>query len=447
MLSRAVGGLLLFACLALAGCSDTPSAAPGSGLPSSPQTPTSAAKTAAGQATAKETSTSSDAAGPDSVEAPAWPGPKDAPPALLDADRLNDGWIALFDGLTLFGWRPQGDQNWRVEDGTIVVDAGSKPALLCTAVRFRDYELHVEFRADAATNSGVFLRTPKSPTNPAADCYELNIAPPDNPFPTGSLVGRQKVELPNAAELADGVAWRRFDITVQGDQVQVSLDGQRILEHTATPAPKVGYIGLQHNQGKVAFRNVWLKPLSLRPLFNGQDLTGWRAPDDQASRFTVTSNGELHVEGGSGYLESEETFGDFILQLQCITHAPKLNSGVFFRCIPGEKMNGYESQIQNGFADGDRTRPDDFGTGAIFRRRKARLVAADDQVWFSQTIVADGPTLDVWVNGLAVTDWEDTRPPDANPRKGLRLTPGSLMLQGHDPTTDLSFRRLRIDAW
>jgi hypothetical protein len=43
-----------------------------------------------------------------------------------------------------------------------------------------------------------------------------------------------------------------------------------------------------------------------------------------------------------------------------------------------------------------------------------------------------------------VADWTDTRAPHANPRKGLRQEPGTIMLQGHDPTTDLSFRNLRI---
>ncbi len=37
--------------------------------------------------------------------------------------------------------------------------------------------LHVEFKAAKRTNSGVFLRTPLKPTDPAKDCYELNIAP------------------------------------------------------------------------------------------------------------------------------------------------------------------------------------------------------------------------------------------------------------------------------
>ena len=43
-------------------------------------------------------------------------------------------------------------------------------------------------------------------------CYELNIAPPDNPFPTGSFVGRQKAkEVPERAG-----EWQSFEATLDG---------------------------------------------------------------------------------------------------------------------------------------------------------------------------------------------------------------------------------------
>ena len=42
-------------------------------------------------------------------------------------------------------------------------------------------------------------------------------------------------------------------------------------------------------------------------------------------------------------------------------------------------------------------------------------------------------------------DFTDTRPVDeANGRKGARKAPGILSVQGHDPTTDLSFRNTRV---
>jgi len=107
-------------------------------------------------------------------------------------------------------------------------------------------------------------------------------------------------------------------------------------------------------------------------------------------------------------------------------------------------MNGYESQIHNGFKNGDRTQPVDCGTGGIFRRQDARRVVADDMQWFHETLIVDGPHVSAWVDGYQVTDWTDTRAPNANPRRGLRVEPGTLMIQGHDPTTDISFRNLHV---
>ena len=136
--------------------------------------------------------------------------------------------------------------------------------------------------------------------------------------------------------------------------------------------------------------------------------------------------------------------GDFVLQLECISNKQHLNSGIFFRCIPGDVMNGYESQIHNGFEDSDRQKPMDWGTGGIFKRQVARIVAADDLKWFHKTLIVQGPHIAVWVNGMHVTDWTDNRQPNENPRRGLRTEPGTIMIQGHDPTTDLSFRNLEI---
>ena len=62
---------------------------------------------------------------------------------------------------------------------------------------------------------------------------------------------------------------------------------------------------------------------------------------------------ELHVTNGRGILETEASYGDFVMQLDCFVDGDGLNSGVFFRSIPGEFANGYESQIHNGVKDGD----------------------------------------------------------------------------------------------
>jgi len=58
--------------------------------------------------------------------------------------------------------------------------------------------------------------------------------------------------------------------------------------------------------------------------------------------------------------------------------------------------------------------------------------------------VARGNHLAVWVNGYQTADFTDTRPPDKNARKGSKTDKGLISLQGHDPSTDLNFRNLRI---
>jgi hypothetical protein len=354
----------------------------------------------------------------------------------LTAEEVADGWILLFDGETDFGWQANNKANWEVADGVISVSEGDQ-GLLATTSEFADYVLKVDFRADKNTNSGLFLRTPFRPTDPASDCYELNIAPDDNPFPTGSFVKRQR-----ATDAHTTGKWQTFEARLLGPHCQVKLDGRVVLDYTDPRPLGRGGIGLQLNSGAIEFRNIKLKPLGLKPLFNGRDLSGWKPFPGKPSVYSVTPEGYLNVKNGPGQLESDERFGDFVLQLEVFVNGEKRNSGVFFRSVPGEFSNGYESQIHNGYADDDRTRPLDFGTGAIYRRQKARRVVANDFEWFSKTLVVSGKHIAVWVNGYQVTDWADERAPAKNPREGLRTEPGTIILQGHDPTTDISFRNL-----
>tara|TARA_R110002096_G_scaffold102753_9_gene226914 strand:+ start:508 stop:1068 length:561 start_codon:yes stop_codon:yes gene_type:complete len=173
----------------------------------------------------------------------------------LNTSAEDNPWISLFDGKSLTGWQATSEANWRVEDGAIVVDAGKKGFLLHEDAYF-NYELQIDFKAAPGTNSGVFLSTQPSPKKLTEDCYELNIAPPDNPFPTGSLVARKKVE-----GVGESEEWRTYQIRVEGAHVAVSLAGEQILDYQGE-APSTGNrIGLQLNEGRVAFRNIRIRRL------------------------------------------------------------------------------------------------------------------------------------------------------------------------------------------
>ena len=72
------------------------------------------------------------------------------------------GWVALFDGKSLDGWKVNGGfASYKVEDGAIVGTTveGSSNTFLCKG-DFRDFELELEVKCDPRLNSGVQVRKP-----------------------------------------------------------------------------------------------------------------------------------------------------------------------------------------------------------------------------------------------------------------------------------------------
>ncbi len=365
----------------------------------------------------------------------------DSKPNSLTPQEVSEGWILLFDGETTFGWAPREGSEWTVKEGALSYVPGSGGGYLATTSEFADFQLHVEFWIDEKANSGVFLRCPASGAITAASSYEVNIYDPHPQWPTGSIndVAKSRVT-PNTAG-----RWNSYDLRAEGDHLVVQLNGQTTADARDARHAR-GVIALQNfkGEGEIRFRNLKLRPLGLRSIFNGKDLSGWQAIPGRKSVYSVTPEGWLNVKNGNGDLQSEGEYGDFVFQLDIISNGRHLNSGVFFRALKGQFWSGYEAQIRNQWQGEDRTKPVDYGTGGIYNRQPARRVVSTDHEWFTMTILAHGPHLATWVDGIQVTDFTDTRPPRESARQGYRAQPGVLSLQGHDPTTDLSFRNLRI---
>jgi hypothetical protein len=363
--------------------------------------------------------------------------------ALTPAE-ARDGWLLLFDGKSPFGWDVEGEA--AVENGALVF-GGKKTTVATFNTQFSSFELRLESRCEGAENGKLVIRRgntirseslERSPAgNPGWDTFRLKIV-----FDPARMSEVQEVE----ATTAGGAK-----ISGKGSGQGVNGSAQFRIE-----APK---------GSRVFVRNIKLRPLELKSIFNGKDLTGWKVFPGKKSKFTVNDRGELNVKDGPGDLQTEGKYSDFVLQLECISNGKHLNSGVFFRCRAGEYQNGYEAQIRNEFtAEPKQTYkvevcdPNtgqvtvkqikspavDYGTGAIYRRMPARLQASKDGEWFMMTVVAQGKHFATWVNGIPVVDWTDCRPLSDNARKGCCLKPGHISLQGHDTTTDLSFRNFRI---
>jgi hypothetical protein len=191
-----------------------------------------------------------------------------------------------------------------------------------------------------------------------------------------------------------------------------------------------------------------LRPLNLKPLFNGTDLTGWNIIPGHKSEFNVV-DGTINIKNGNGQIETAGVYKDFVLQLDIFSNGDHLNSGVFFHGPVGKFWKGYESQVRNQWEGEDRTKPVDFGTGGIYGNQASRKVVSSDREWFKKTIVCDGNHMAVWLNGYPVSDFLDTRPvsKDWNGKEGYVPGPGTIHLQGHDPTTDLSFKNINLQEY
>lgn len=194
--------------------------------------------------------------------------------------------------------------------------------------------------------------------------------------------------------------------------------------------------------------SIVLRPRGLEPLFNGRNLDGWKRIDraslaEAARPLWHVEHGVLRVVSGPGALEcTARQYGNLVLQLVVRSRAVHSNGGLFFRAIEGDFMNGYEAQLHNRAVDDDPSQPYRYATGGIDDRQNARRLASRDFAPFRMTVLADGPHIATWVNGVQTTDWTDDRSPHENPREGLRLHAGVVQLQAHDPLTDYELHEI-----
>ncbi|HYL75306.1 MAG TPA: DUF1080 domain-containing protein, partial [Bryobacteraceae bacterium] len=81
----------------------------------------------------------------------------------LGLSAADDGWVELFDGRSLEGWRPSENKvSWKVVEGQLAAD-GARSHLFYTGpvhgADFRNFELEVEALARPGCNSGVYFHT------------------------------------------------------------------------------------------------------------------------------------------------------------------------------------------------------------------------------------------------------------------------------------------------
>lgn len=205
-----------------------------------------------------------------------------------------------------------------------------------------------------------------------------------------------------------------------------------------------------------------------KQLFNGKDLTGWKIPNPPSGSFKsvkevkndegkvisfvaedkagkeitiwTVKDGTIVGGGPMSHIFSEVEAEDFVFRVEMKIN-DKGNSGMFFRSgyRPGVPK-GYEAQL-------NATHGDKIKTGSLYPngefgldKFKKEICAVMDKAdhgpdeYFVQEVTCVGDEITIAVNGkVTLNKWKD-------PNK--TFTKGHFALQGHDPGSVMTFKKV-----
>lgn len=185
--------------------------------------------------------------------------------SLLRADdKSADGWISLFNGKDLTGWKASEKVEWKVVDGLIVTPP--QRSHLFTDAEYKNFEFKADVMTTPGSNSGIYFHTKYEDTFPnnGIEC-QVNLTHTD-PVKSGSLYFIVKrFEAP-----AKDNEWYTQHIIVKGKAVTVKINDKVLYEYvepdgvTGTRRIGKGSFALQAHDPKsvVKYRNIMVKPLA-----------------------------------------------------------------------------------------------------------------------------------------------------------------------------------------
>ncbi|GAA5483194.1 3-keto-disaccharide hydrolase [Haloferula sargassicola] len=212
------------------------------------------------------------------------------PPAANDAGAAAAGFVRIFDGESLDGWRaaPGDEGHWVPLNGILKYDgrSESKDKDLWSEKEYGDFTLAFDWRWSAPgpvmkrpvigvdgretgkqvevqeLDSGIYLRgSSKSQVNlwnwpcGSGEVYGYRTDPDQPAEVVAGVTPRAKADKPVGE-------WNRMLITMKGDRLSVSLNGLEVIREATLPGvARKGRIALQHHGTPIDFANLWIKEL------------------------------------------------------------------------------------------------------------------------------------------------------------------------------------------
>lgn len=191
------------------------------------------------------------------------------------AQNDKDGWISLFNGSSLTGWKVGANANtFSVENGTIVAHGPTAHLFYDGDIKhhnFKNFELKVEVMTTPGSNAGIYFHTTYQESGWPAKGYEVQVNNSHTDWRrTGSLYGISDVK---DVYVKDN-EWYTEYVKVEDKRVIIKINDKTVVDYTEPDNVQretgdeervlsSGTFALQGHdpKSKVYFRSIMVKPL------------------------------------------------------------------------------------------------------------------------------------------------------------------------------------------
>jgi len=337
--------------------------------------------------------------------------------AELTRAEKDEGFVSLFNGKDLTGWRLEGEdaKAFFVAGGELrATRLGNYPTWLRSERTYENFLLRFDYKVPFRGKCDLVIHAPlhgrRSKVGIQIVITSETVRAAKNQH-TGTILGVAR-EKKVVAEKHD--TWHAMAVLMDYPTLRVTVDGQVVQEIDCERNEKLryrlrqGHVGFAATGKECAIRNIrikelpskekWVRPLDVIKgidskdewveLKNGNDLRGWTIL--KKAQWWVR-DGVLRAEG-NGYLITDAEWQDF--ELFTYIRATRLaNGGIFLRWRDLDTDDrGYEIQIYN---NPDGRNP----TGSLYGYVRNDDLNVPDDEWFPLQIYVKGKTILTRVNG------------------------------------------------
>ena len=184
-----------------------------------------------------------------------------------------DGWVSIFDGKTLNGWKAaENPATFSVQDGAIVVFGPRAHLFYDGPVNnhaFKNFEWKAQVKTMPGANSGMFIHTTYQDKGWPSKGYEIQVNQTHTDWrKTGSVYALQDVK----ETFVKDEEWYTEQISVQGKKVTIRVNDKVINEYMEPDSISQGTSGKKLSMGTIALQGhdpkskIFFKDIMVRVL-------------------------------------------------------------------------------------------------------------------------------------------------------------------------------------